>query len=300
MRPGAAPFPPPPFSGFGWGGAVVRRHVDPGRVLLHPNTPPHVTYPLTAPGITCRSRHRQATRRRLAGSLAPLSLEREWLFGVLPPSVTANVLGRLDATSRKALRVTCRRTRLCVSSFTQRLILDGRGLRRFTVAPLSLHFPYCREIHLAGPGSVAAPPAGKQLNGGNGSASDFGGSSSRGGGGGTYGGSTGVSTLYSSGGAGAGAGTGERVVEPWQRTGPAQLLALMEGGALASLPSLRLLDLSRCVLLTSGTSGGGPLTRPRRCSCGGAVIPRIADDVHVPRIGAYHRTCMAFATLRSA
>eukprot|EP00198_Chlamydomonas_reinhardtii_P012400 XP_001701737.1 predicted protein [Chlamydomonas reinhardtii] len=83
-----------------------------------------------------RSRHRQATRRRLAGSLAPLSLEREWLFGVLPPSVTANVLGRLDATSRKALRVTCRRTRLCVSSFTQRLILDGRGLRRFTLLAL--------------------------------------------------------------------------------------------------------------------------------------------------------------------
>ncbi|KAG2446690.1 hypothetical protein HYH02_008256 [Chlamydomonas schloesseri] len=193
-----------------------------------------------------RSRHRQATRRRLAGNLAPLSLEREWLFGCLPPSVTANVLGRLDPTSRKALRATCRRTRLCVSSFTQRLLLDGRGLRRFTVAPLSLHFPSVREIALAGPGSAAAPPAGKPLSCGYGSAGDFGGGSSSRGGGGAHGSSSSVSTLYSSAGGGGGAfRAGEHVVEPWQRTGPAQLLALMEGGALSSLPSLRLLDLSR-------------------------------------------------------
>ncbi len=95
-----------------------------------------------------RSRRRQSQRRRLASRLQPLTLEREWLLGVLPPSVTHAVLARLDPASLKALRAASRRTRMCVSSHTRRLDLDPRGVRRFSTAPLHVLFPGLRELHL--------------------------------------------------------------------------------------------------------------------------------------------------------
>ncbi|GFR44471.1 hypothetical protein Agub_g5734, partial [Astrephomene gubernaculifera] len=85
-----------------------------------------------------RSRRRQAARRRLAHHLSPAAADREWLFGVLPPPVTANILARLDPLSRKALRAVNRRCRLAVGGATTRLLLDPIGLRRWRVAPLGL------------------------------------------------------------------------------------------------------------------------------------------------------------------
>ncbi|GLI60891.1 hypothetical protein VaNZ11_003034, partial [Volvox africanus] len=160
-----------------------------------------------------RSRHRQAQRRRVAGHLAPLTLERDWLFGVLPPDVTASILGRLDPLSRKALRATCRRTRLCVSSATTRILLDARGLRRFAIAPLHVMFPQLRELHLAGAGAVAAAAA-PGFRWGAVSAG-------------------GAARQVPGGGGGVGAG------------GPGHLQGLLESGALAGLPALELLDISR-------------------------------------------------------
>ncbi|KXZ47645.1 hypothetical protein GPECTOR_34g804 [Gonium pectorale] len=115
-----------------------------------------------------RSRRRQAKRRHAVGLLAPLTLEREWLFGALPPAVTANVLGRLDPASRKALRAACRRTRLAVDAVTTRLTLDGRALRRLTsgvAPPLSLLFPALRELHLAGSQPTAGRRGGRGAGG---------------------------------------------------------------------------------------------------------------------------------------
>ncbi|GIM13853.1 hypothetical protein Vretimale_16934, partial [Volvox reticuliferus] len=115
-----------------------------------------------------RSRRRQAQRRRVASHLAPLTLERDWLFGILPADVTASILGQLDPLSRKALRATCRRTRLCVSSATTRIILDARGLRRFAIAPLHVMFPHLKELHLAGAAAGAGFAAGRRVPGGGG------------------------------------------------------------------------------------------------------------------------------------
>ncbi|KAG2489552.1 hypothetical protein HYH03_012003 [Edaphochlamys debaryana] len=162
-----------------------------------------------------RSRRRHAQRRRLAGSLAPLTLERDFLFGTLPPNVTSSVIGRLDPASRKALRATCRRARLCVSGFNSKLLLDGRGLKRFSVAPLHVLFPYLREIHVA-------PPYGTGL-----SASQAAG-------------------LAAAGRSGSAAGGGGGVLPAGgSSTGPAVLLGLLDSGALSFLPYLDLLDLSR-------------------------------------------------------